>query len=253
MDYKTSFYPESRLTGLTFIDGTLAFYNSVNTLLEERGKESAVVLDIGCGRGFYAHEIYDMGDKYRWRMRNFKGSVKKVIGIDVDENARVNPTIDEFHLITPNQKWPLETGIVDLIVCDFVVEHVDDVQLFFSEANRVLKPGGWLCIRTSNKNGYVGVLSRLIPNKSHAKVLAKAQTLRKEEEVFPTTYKCNTRKALDRHLKGAGFQPYIYPYEGEPTYMSFSKVFNFLGVVFQKLAPKGLRNTFFAFGQKIEP
>ena len=251
MDYKTTFYPESNLTGLTFVDGTLAFYNKVHTLLEGRNKEDAVVLDIGCGRGFYAHEIYNMGDKYRRRIRNFKGAVKKVIGVDVDENAHSNPTIDEFHLINPNQKWPLENEIIDLIVCDFVVEHVEDVDLFFREANRVLKPNGWLCIRTSNKNGYVGLLARVIPNRSHAKVLEKAQEHRKEEDVFPTTYKCNTYKQLNKQLRQFRFQPYVYPYEAEPTYLNINKFLYYLGVVFQRWAPKSLRNTFFAFGQKI--
>lgn len=249
-DYKTSFYPESKLTGYTYLDGTIAFYNNIHTLLGAIGKARSVVLDIGCGRGFYAHEIHDMADRYRWELRNFKGKVAKVIGMDVDKNAAVNPTLDEFHLIKPDQEWPLPSASVDLIICDFVVEHVADAQLFFNEAKRVLKPKGWICIRTTNKNGYVGILSRLIPNRLHAKVLSKVQENRLEEDVFPTTYECNTKRQLERQFKAVGLEGYVLPYEGEPTYLSFSKVAYFFGVVFQKIAPKSLRNTLFAFGQK---
>ena len=249
-NYMTLFYPESKVSGYTYVDGTIAFYNHVHTFLEEMNMEEVVILDIGCGRGFYAHEIYDIGDKYRWRIRNFKGKVKKVIGLDVDSNASVNPTLDEFHLIQPEKPWPLKPEQVDLIICDFVVEHVNDIDLFFQEAKRVLKPGGWFCIRTTNKNGYVGIMSRLIPNKMHSRVLSKVQSNRKEEDVFPTTYVCNTPKKLRRQLKKFGLVGPVLPYEGEPTYLSFSKTAYWAGVKFQKFAPRWMRNTLFAFGQK---
>lgn len=50
MDNKERFYPEARFGGFTDIDGTIAFFNRVNSLIET----SSVVLDVGCGRGAYA-------------------------------------------------------------------------------------------------------------------------------------------------------------------------------------------------------
>src|SRR5438093_943558 len=47
MDYKSLYYPESRFGGFTGVDGTLAFYIRVNSLIDS----SSVVLDVGCGRG----------------------------------------------------------------------------------------------------------------------------------------------------------------------------------------------------------
>lgn len=250
MKYQEKFYPESAITGYTFIDGTIAFYNSVHALVDEKGAADVTLLDLGCGRGFFAHELHSKADHYRLGLRNFKGKVKKVIGMDVNPIAETNPTIDEFVFIEPDQKWNLPGECVDVILCDFVVEHVNDVDLFFSEVHRILKPGGWICIRTTNKNGYVGITARVIPNFMHAKVLGKVQDERKEEDVFPTTFKCNTPKKLDRKLKAFGMHSYVIPYEGEPMYLSFSKLAYRLGVIFQKLAPRGLKNTLFAFGQK---
>lgn len=49
MDNKERFYPEARFGGFTDIDGTIAFFNRVNSLIET----SSVVLDVGCERGAY--------------------------------------------------------------------------------------------------------------------------------------------------------------------------------------------------------
>ena len=39
----------------------------------------------------------------------------------------------------------------DVIVADYVLEHIEDTKEFFLEINRLLKPGGWLCARTPHK------------------------------------------------------------------------------------------------------
>lgn len=91
MSHQDTFYPESKFGGFTDIDGTIVFYNRINTLLDP----SFVVLDIGCGRGAYGGDQITI----RRNLRIFKGKVKKVIGTDVDKQAKDNPFIDKFFLI----------------------------------------------------------------------------------------------------------------------------------------------------------
>jgi len=158
MSYKGLFYPESRFGGFSDIDGTIAFYMRVNALL----KPSDTVLDVGCGRGAYQDDPIAI----RRNLRILKGKVKKVIGIDVDAAAQSNPFLDEFRFIGDDE-WPIEADSVDLILSDYVLEHIVDVDRFFFEARRVLKNGGYLCIRTSNRWSYIGLFSRLIPNQYH--------------------------------------------------------------------------------------
>jgi len=52
MNKKDFFYPESTFGGFTDIDGTIAFFNRVNSLITD----SFVSLDIGCGRGEYSED-----------------------------------------------------------------------------------------------------------------------------------------------------------------------------------------------------
>ena len=241
MSFQDIFYPESRFGGFSDIDGTIAFYTRINALL----KPEDVLLDVGCGRGAYAEDKVPL----RRELRIFKGKCQCVVGLDVDEAARSNPFLDEFNLIEGKQ-WPVPNEHVDICVADFVVEHLPNPNEFFGQCRRVLKVGGILCLRTPNRWNYVAVASRLIPNRHHAVVVNQVQDNRKETDVFPTLYKCNTRLALKRALRQHGFTSHVYGYEAEPSYLSFSLVTYAMGVVHQRLAPNALKATLFAFGRK---
>ena len=155
MKYKELFYPEARFGGFTDIDGTIAFFNRVNSLLDP----SFTVLDVGCGRGAYAADPVPL----RRELRILKGKVSKVVGIDVDPIAHENPFLDDFRMLQEDY-WPVENDSVDLIVCDHVLEHIRNPDRFFSEARRTLKKSGCFCIRTPNRWSYIGIASTIIPN-----------------------------------------------------------------------------------------
>jgi SAM-dependent methyltransferase len=240
MDFKQIFYPESRFGGYTDIDGTVVFYSRVQSLVTAE----SVVLDVGCGRGACAEDPIAL----RRELRIFKGKAKRVIGIDLDEAAASNPFLDEFHLLNDAQ-WPVEAGSVDVIVCDNVIEHVEDPEAFFTQARRALRANGVICVRTPNSWGYVALCSRLVPNRHHARVLGKVQDGRKEEDVFPTLYRCNSIWAMRAMLRRHGFDHSVYGYEAEPSYLSFSRLAYWLGVWHQRLAPRFLKPALFAFGR----
>ena len=239
MDYTDIFYPESKFGGFTDVDGTIAFYTRVNALIEQH----FVVLDVGCGRGAYGEDAVTI----RRNLRILKGKVKTVIGLDVDKEAEGNPFLNRFCLLE-GDSWPLGDNSVDLIVCDSVVEHVDNPGKFFSEICRILKHNGHLCIRTPNRWGYVAIISQLIPNRYHARALAKAQRDRMKDDVFPTYYKCNSLLKLKAILNKNNIEHTVYGYEAEPSYLSFCRFAYWLGVLHQKYAPSFLKQAIFVFG-----
>ena len=240
LNSKELFYPEARFGGFTDIDGTMAFFNRVNALIDL----SFVVLDVGCGRGEYKDDSVHI----RKSLRNLKGKVAKVIGIDVDQCAENNPFLDEFHLIESGP-WPIEEDSIDLVVCDNVLEHIGDPDLFFKEVRRVLRDSGFLCIRTPNRWSYVSLMARLIPNKYHSRVITLVQDGRKEEDVFPTFYNCNSIGKIKKMMKMYGLQCVVYGYESEPHYLSFSRIAYFFGVLHQRFAPGFMKPAIFAFGR----
>jgi SAM-dependent methyltransferase len=236
------FHPETRFGDFTELDGALRFYLRVRELLPPDG----VALDVGCGRGTQAEDPVEI----RRDLRILRGHCKRVIGIDVDPEAATNTFIDEFRLFEPGGAWPVDSASVDLALADFVLEHVGDPDQFFSEAARVLKPGAYLCIRTINVHSYLGVASRLVPDRLHRSVLRRAQPTRRSEDVFPTVYRCNTRKriagALDRH----GFDAAVYTSEDEPAYLTFSPVAYRLGLLHRRLAPRAFLVGLVAWGRR---
>jgi SAM-dependent methyltransferase len=240
---RARFHPESEFGGFTELDGAIRFYARVRELLPPDG----IALDIGCGRG----TMDDDPVQVRRELRILRGHCKRVIGIDVDPVAVENRFIDEFRLLpSPEDRWPVEDASIDLALADFVVEHVADPAAFFAEAARVIKPGGVLCIRTINRRSYLGVASRLVPVGLHAGALRRAQPERKSEDVFPTVYRCNTRKQLAAALDSAGFDNSVYTSEDEPAYLTFNSVAYGLGLAHRRFAPRGMLIGLIAWGRR---
>lgn len=235
-------YPESRFGGFTAVDGTVAFYARVNALLVP----SAVVVDFGCGRGRAAEDTLPL----RRELQRLRGKVARVIGLDVDTVGGQNPGIDEFRLLDPAAPWPVDTGAVDLVLMDNVMEHLPDPDAFFREARRVLVPGGYLCARTPNRFGYVSLMASLMPERLHDRLLSRAQPSREQRDVFPAVYRCNTVRTWRKAFCHYGFEGLATAHESEPRYLEFSRLAFAAGVLYQKIAPTVLRNVIFAFAQK---
>lgn len=242
IDPKHQLYPETIAGGFSKVDGTVQFYQRINALFNP----DMTVVDIGAGRG-QAH--VDDSVEYRRGLRNFKGRAAKVIGIDVDEAARNNPSLDEVRIIE-NGIFPLDDECVDLAFSDFTYEHVPNPEQFASEAYRILKPGAWLCARTPNKYGYIGCAARMVPNSLHTKVLKHAQPGRKAEDIFPTMYLLNTKRDIRRHFPSERWANVVYGWNAEPAYFGSKVLLWRLAQGTMAILPEGLASMLMIFSQK---
>jgi hypothetical protein len=82
--------------------------------------------------------------------------------------------------------------------------------------------------------------SRLVPSRLHAPAVRRAQQVRQSQDVFPTVYRCNTRKLLARALDAHGFDAAVYTSEDEPAYLTFSPLAYRLGLMHRRFAPQGI-------------
>jgi SAM-dependent methyltransferase len=235
-------YPEVAIGGFTRCDGTIAFYTRVQALVSPE----ASLLELGCGRGLHQ----DDPCAYRRDLHVFKGRCRRVVGVDVDPDAAGNPFIDEFRLIQDTSRWPVDDASFQIIVCDYVLEHVPNPDEFFREVRRVLAPGGYLCLRTVNTRSYISVASRMIPNRLHRRVLKVAQEHREERDVFPTVYRCNTKGRVERALRANGLIPAVYRIEPEPGYFNFSRLAYRLAVFAHAHMPAWCRSTLLVYARR---
>jgi malonyl-CoA O-methyltransferase len=92
------------------------------------------ILEIGCGTGKNTSFFTEIGRKVQ-AVDFSEGMIAKAREKVQAENVR-------FSLMDITQPWKLQDESFDLIVCDLVLEHIQDLPHIFSEARRTLRPDG---------------------------------------------------------------------------------------------------------------
>jgi ubiquinone/menaquinone biosynthesis C-methylase UbiE len=222
------------------LDGTMEFYGRINAII----KNTDFVLDLGAGRGSW---FFDDNCSYRRNIRNIKDKVKYLVGVDIDKAIFENQTTHK-NIIMKSDKIPLDDNSMNIVIADWVLEHVQNPDDFVKEIYRVLKPGGFFCARTPHKYKYISILASLIKNKHHSKVLRFIQPERKEIDTFPTAYKINTLKIIRKYF--FNFKNFSYLYTSQPSYYANSKfLFQFFSFL-HKVLPAFMVSEIFVFLQK---
>jgi SAM-dependent methyltransferase len=237
------FFPEVNIGGFTRIDSTMEFYSRINALVTPE----MTVLDYGAGRG---GQIAD--EKWSWRkqLKTLHGKCARLIGVDVDDAVRSNPYMDETHVIPVGGTLPVEDGSVDLIYSDWVFEHVTEPKIFVTEIGRALRRGGWVCARTPNRWGYIGIGTNLVPNSLHTKLLRVLQPDRKTFDVFPTAYKINTRGQVANAFPAEAWDVCCYGFFTTPAYFANSRIMWALVLLLDRLTPSAFAPVLMIFARK---
>jgi ubiquinone/menaquinone biosynthesis C-methylase UbiE len=182
--------------------------------------ESAV-LDIGCGRSAPT-------------LSKLKGHVRELYGIDLVEFSVRDP---ELHLLKQDvcNMEGVASGSIDLAFSRSVMEHVRNPRAAFSEIYRVLKDGGKYIFLTPGSYDYATVISKIIPNKFHPKIVRYVEG-RDESDTFPAYYRSNSKKAIKKYAKEFGFTVTKMSYLGQyPSYFSFSRPLFWTGCIYEMI------------------
>ncbi len=161
------FYPDDSK------DGAVGFY----TWVRQFTNAQTVMLNYGAGPA-----------AIRAPIRIFRGQIARVVGVDIDPEVTGNPELDEAYCIGENGPLPFGDDTFDLIVCDWVVEHVKEPGRLLREVRRVLKKGGSFFFRTPNKYHYVPLIARSTPHWFHKLVANWARGYSAEEHEPWITY-----------------------------------------------------------------
>ncbi len=235
-----NFDPDSNyLCGYGPNDGTVEFYSRIKAF----ARPEHVVLDLGAGRGAWFDED---SCEYRRQARLLKGRVREVIAADVDDIVLKNKSSDRNILI--NKVVPLPDQSVDIVIADYVLEHVQEPCHFSDEVRRLLKPGGLFCARTPHKYCYVALAARAVPNNMHASFLKKIQGNRESIDIFPTVYKMNTLKSIKKFFPD--FEDYTYTFRADPAYYFGSKLIYGLQNWMHQITPAWFSGNLFIYAMR---
>ncbi len=147
-----------------------------------------ILLDGGCGSEHF--------------LKRYSKDFKTCIGIDFEFGEFAINTEKVQYIRGDLEKIPLKSGIVDVFLTNFVLEHIKNPEIFFKEVRRVTKKGGAFISWTPNANAPSGLFLRIVPFSIVKKL--KKMLLKKKAE-FPTYYRANTVSKLDGFLGYAGF------------------------------------------------
>lgn len=186
----------------------------------QRIDSSTALLDVGAGAGIVA----DM---------NFQGLAGRVCGVDLDERVLENPALDDARVASA-EEIPYPDSSFDLVFSDNVLEHLAEPGVVFAEIARVLKPGGLFLFKTPNRRHYMPLIARLTPHRFHQFV----NRIRGREAVdtFPTLYRANSRRQVDRLAKETGFDVISLSFvEGRPEYLRMFWPTYAVGIAYERL------------------
>jgi ubiquinone/menaquinone biosynthesis C-methylase UbiE len=124
-----------------------------------------IALEIGCGTGKNTTFLSQ--------------NSARVLAVDFSETMlkyaqeKVTATNTLFCLADLTYPWPIPMASVDWVVCDLVLEHIEDLTLIFSEAFRCLKPGGCFLISELHPfRQYQGTKANFQTNSNHIEIQA---------------------------------------------------------------------------------
>ena len=178
------------------------------------------VLDVGAGAGIVTQ-------------LNIHGRVARICGLDPDERVTTNPNLDEGR-VGFAEKIPWEDESFDLAFSDNVLEHLENPEAVFKEVARVLKPGGRLLVKTTNKRHYMPVIARLTPHGFHK--FYNSLRGRDPEDTFPTTYRVNTGEDMHRCARASGLEvTEVKLIEGRPEYLRLTAATYLAGFAFERV------------------
>ena len=102
------------------------------------GLDSHSIVEIGCGTGKNTLWLSQIAERVH-ALDSSKAMLEKA-------KAKVNSTNVTFTVGDITKPWVCNNASADLITCNLVLEHIQDLSFIFSEASRVLVKGGYFFI-----------------------------------------------------------------------------------------------------------
>jgi len=185
----------------------------------------ARVLDLGCGRGGV--------------MERLQAYAAFTVGLDPDRRSLREhraPALDLTCGVA--DAFPYGDEAFDLVCCSWVLEHLKEPGLAFSEVARVLREGGRFIFLTPNVWHPLLMLNRAL-RWTKGRVVDRLYD-RTEPDIFPAFYRANSRERIERLAQVAGFESISVRAIGDPTYLAFNDPLFHLACLLERVTPPSM-------------
>ena len=197
-------------------------FGRVRAALEQRLPRGARVLDSGSGPGSWLLQEQRARDA---------GRIALLVGQDV---YRPDVTQLDAFVLARSEALPFATGSFDLVLAYNVIEHLPDPAHALREIARVLAPGGLFMFKTPMANAPLFLLARVLPTRLHKRLKGGIGVA--ADDVFPTYYRANSVRTLERALRAAGLQrDWLYTVDQTYAYCSQRRWSYALGLRYSRI------------------
>lgn len=215
-------------------DTTVEFYLFIRGLIGITGTKN--ILDFGAGR---AEWLSDKNHE-RVQLRSlFKDPKLSVTATDVSTAVLNNEACNDYYLIddilSSNQKY-------DIIICDYVFEHVSDPKSFSAQLKTLSKENTIIVARTPHRYHISSLFTRFAPRAIHKFALKLTQSDRADEDVFDTYYRLNTEKQIARAFQSFGTTS-VRKIIGANPYRNKNFIIDFILRMSYAILPRSLKVT----------
>jgi 2-polyprenyl-6-hydroxyphenyl methylase/3-demethylubiquinone-9 3-methyltransferase len=161
------------------------------TLVGKFAGEGCVVVDVGGGaQCAFAKEC--------------PGS--HIIAVDISASElQKNCDVADRRVGDVTKQIPLPDDSADVVASRFVLEHLQGVEHFVEEVQRVLRPGGVFITLFPNKYAPFSFINRLLPAGLARRVAYALKEGAEEYGIFPAYYECCSPRAFRKLLEKNGF------------------------------------------------
>jgi SAM-dependent methyltransferase len=161
-----------------------------------------------------------------------ESEVALAAGLDPDlVSLREHRAPGLFRAAGVSEGLPFPDASFDLVVCSWVLEHLQHPQTAFDEIARVLRSspvgardaGGHLVLLTPNAWHPLIWANRLLSlaGSWQTRLVARLYD-RAETDTYPVVYRANTPRRVTRLALAAGLTPVTLTMIGDPTYLAFN-------------------------------
>ncbi len=200
--------------------------DQLETIVRSHLTPESRVLDLGCGRGGVV-ELF-------WR------EVRLAAGLDPDAPSLAEHRAPGMPVIRGvGESLPFVDESFDLIVCLWVLEHLQDPVITLKEVHRVLRAGGHFVFLTPNVRNPLLVVNRIgqaLP--SLQRRIVPRFYGRQEADTFPVRYRANTVEAIRAHASSAGLDVYDLRVVRDPTYLAVNSLMFRASVMSERFMPR---------------
>ena len=186
----------------------------------------ARVLDLGCGRGGVMEQLHQR--------------TAFTAGLDPDHQSLREHRAPALGLASGlAESLPYPDAVFDLVCCSWVLEHLIEPTLAFTEAGRVLRADGRFIFLTPNAHHPLLILNRAL-HRTEGRLVNRLYD-RAEPDIFPAFYRANSPARIEHLAREAGFERVSVHSVGDPTYLAFNEPLFRLSCLLARLTPRSMR------------